>query len=80
MYMRGLAATGGLEGMPAQVIKCSSTKSTPHTSRLVLCTGPPPMRQFTSISRGPRDVYFSSTWKTPYAAHTLSHRSGLRAA
>ena len=28
-------------------------------------TGPPPMRQLTSISRGPRLVYFSSTWNTP---------------
>lgn len=67
MYIRGLAATGGRDGIPAQVIKCSSTRSTPHTRRLVLRTGPPPMRQFTSMRRGPRDVYFSSTWKTPCA-------------
>ena len=65
IYIRGLAATGGLAGMPAVVSKCSSTRSTPHTSRLVLRTGPPPIRQLTSISRGPRLVYFSSTWKTP---------------
>ena len=68
MYIRGLAATGGRAGMPAHVSKCSSTKSTPHTSRLVLRTGPPPIRQFTSISRGPLLVYLSSTWKTPCSA------------
>ena len=28
-------------------------------------TGPPPMRQLTSIRRGPCDVYLSSTWNTP---------------
>ena len=28
-------------------------------------TGPPPMRQLTSMRRGPRVVYFASTWNTP---------------
>ena len=83
MYMRGLAATGGLEGMPAHVSRCSSTRSTPHTSRLVLRTGPPPIRQFTSIRRGPREVYFSSTWNTPCTPTTTFsfqlHQAGHQA-
>jgi len=36
-----------------------------RTSRLVRRTGPPPMRQLTSMRRGPWVVYFSSTWNTP---------------
>lgn len=42
-----------------------------HTSRLVRRTGPPPMRQLTSMRRGPRLVYFSSTWNTPCRGGSL---------
>ena len=41
--------------------RLTSTMSTPQTSRLVLRTGPPPMRQLISMRRGPREVYLSST-------------------
>mmetsp|Transcript_20023 Transcript_20023/g.50804 ORF Transcript_20023/g.50804 Transcript_20023/m.50804 type:complete len:303 (-) Transcript_20023:1029-1937(-) len=63
--LRGVRATGGRTGMPALAIRCSSTRSTPHTSRLVSRTGPPPMRQLTSMRRAPRLVALSSTWNTP---------------
>lgn len=65
IFMRGFEATGGREGIPAVVKRCSSTKSTPHTNKFMFLTGPPPILQFTSINLGPLDVYFNSTWKTP---------------
>mmetsp|Transcript_44760 Transcript_44760/g.85589 ORF Transcript_44760/g.85589 Transcript_44760/m.85589 type:complete len:205 (+) Transcript_44760:2327-2941(+) len=43
----------------------SSTRSTPHTARLLSRTCPPPMRLLTSMRRGPREVYLASTWNTP---------------
>ena len=65
VLIRGRFATGGQAGMPTHAKRCSSTRSTPHTRRFVSLTGPPPIRQFTSMRRGPWDVCLHSTWKTP---------------
>ncbi|GIL75659.1 hypothetical protein Vretifemale_5402 [Volvox reticuliferus] len=73
----GLRTTGGRTGIPAQAMRCSSTKSTPQTSRLVSRTGPPPMRQFTSIKRAPRLVYLDSTWNTPSLKPSACSGSGM---
>ena len=61
---------------PAVAMRCSSTRSTPHTMRLMSLTGPPPMRQLTSIRRGPRLVYLHSTWNTPSTKPRHCGRAG----
>mmetsp|Transcript_891 Transcript_891/g.3329 ORF Transcript_891/g.3329 Transcript_891/m.3329 type:complete len:232 (+) Transcript_891:131-826(+) len=66
MHMIGSSGMGGREGSPTEHIRCSSTRSTPHTSRFMSLTGPPPILLFTSISCGPLVVvYLSSTCITP---------------
>mmetsp|Transcript_22179 Transcript_22179/g.69016 ORF Transcript_22179/g.69016 Transcript_22179/m.69016 type:complete len:324 (-) Transcript_22179:96-1067(-) len=65
MCLRGRGAFCGRRGMPTVARRCSCTRSTPHTIRFTSRTGPPPMRQLISISRGPCDVYLASTWNTP---------------
>merc|ERR1719506_1982525 len=61
----GCLALGGRVGMLSDAKRCSSTRSTPQTLRLVFHTGPPPMRPLTSMSRGPWLVILASTWNTP---------------